>query len=118
MTTPRSDRNDRSVTVANVLRLLIGLWVLEAPLFYVPFGATYAAIWNQFVVGGAVVVLGAMRMVFVNETPAFRIAHLLLGVWIAASPWIFNYLTQDAAFWNSLISGTVIAVLATWSVVR
>ncbi|HVY82504.1 MAG TPA: SPW repeat protein [Steroidobacteraceae bacterium] len=106
------------LTLANALRLLTGLWLMEAPFVYARFDANAAPIWNNLIVGGCVVVLATMRLVFVREARAFRIAHLLLGVWIALSPWIFAYTEDRMYFWNSIGSGALIAVLATWSLVR
>jgi hypothetical protein len=106
------------LTLANALRLLTGLWVMEAPFVYAPLDANAAPIWNNLIVGGCVVVLATMRLVFVREARAFRIAHLLLGVWLALSPWIFAYTEDRMYFWNSIGSGVLIAVLAIWSLVR
>jgi hypothetical protein len=108
----------RQLTLANSLRLLLGLWVMDAPFVYAPLGISAATIWNDLIVGGCVVVLATMRLVFVREVGAFRIAHLLLGAWIAGSPWLFGY-TEDALyFWNSVVCGLAIAALAVWSLLR
>src|SRR4051812_45574003 len=45
----------RQLTLANALRLLTGLWVMEAPFVYAPLDANAAAIWNNLIVGGCVV---------------------------------------------------------------
>ena len=59
-----------------------------------------------------------MRLIFVREVRVFRIAHFMLGVWIALSPWIFQYTDDDVYFWNSIGSGALIAALAVWSLLR
>ncbi|MEP7242821.1 MAG: SPW repeat protein [Gammaproteobacteria bacterium] len=106
------------LTVANAMRLIVGLWVLDSPFLYPPLGVSPATVWNYFIVGGSVVVLAAMRLVFIGEAHAFRVAHLLLGLWLTFSPWIFNYVDDYLASWNSIASGTVIAILATWGLMR
>jgi len=123
-TDPREDglnpfrANTRQLTLANALRLLTGLWVMEAPFVYAPLDANAAPIWNNVIVGGCVVMLATMRLIFVREVRAFRIAHLMLGVWVALSPWLFQY-TDDLVYsWNSIGSGALIAALAVWSLVR
>jgi hypothetical protein len=108
----------RSFTLANLLRLLLGLWVLDAPFINAEFARETIIVWNQIVVGGFVVALAAMRMVFVREAGIFRWAHVALGLWMAASPWILDYVEDEAAFWNSLVSGVLITILAAWSLVR
>jgi hypothetical protein len=108
----------RQLTVANALRLLIGLWVMDAPFLYAPLDTSAATVWNDLIVGGCVVMLATMRLVFFREARAFRIAHLLLGAWIAASPWIFAYTDDRLYFWNSVAAGVLIAALALWSLIR
>jgi hypothetical protein len=94
------------------------LWVLNAPLLREELSAGDAATQSQLIAGGCVVTLAAMRFIFVREAGIFRWAHLLLGLWSLASPWIFDYVSDDAAFLNSTICGALLAVLATWSLVR
>jgi hypothetical protein len=106
------------ITVANTLRLLIGLWVLDAPFLSPALGNTAAIVWNDFLVGGTVAVFAAMRVVFVREAFIWRISHLLLGLWLTLSPWIFGYVDEYAASWNSIVSGVLIGSLATWGLMR
>jgi hypothetical protein len=108
----------RQLTLANALRLLLGLWIMDAPFIYAPLGISPATVWNDLICGGCVVMLATMRLVFIREARAFRIAHLLLGGWIALSPWYFQNTEDPVYFWNSLICGTAIAGLALWSLVR
>jgi hypothetical protein len=123
-TDPRDDginpfqSGSRQLTLANALRLLTGLWVMEAPFVYAPLDANAAPIWNNLIVGGCVVMLATMRLIFVREARAFRIAHVMLGVWIALSPWIFEYTEDGMYFWNSIGCGILIAALAVWSLFR
>jgi hypothetical protein len=111
----------RSFTLANVLRLLLGFWLLYVPML----GSELAggdladlAVQNQLFAGGCVIALAAMRIIFVREAGIFRWAHLLLGLWTIASPWVFDYFENDLAFWNSAVCGSLLALLATWSLVR
>src|SRR5262245_33057132 len=45
----------RQLTLANALRLLLGLWVMDAPFVYAPLGISAATVWNDLIVGGCVV---------------------------------------------------------------
>ena len=38
--------------------------------------------------------------------------NVLIGVWIAASPWVLNYRNVENAFYSSLISGLAVAGVA------
>jgi hypothetical protein len=108
----------RSFTLANVLRLVLGVWILYAPFMRDELSVSAATFWNHLVLGSCVIMLAAMRIVFVREAGIFRWAHLLAGFWMIASPWVFGYVTEEAAFWNSAVSGALMTALATWSLVR
>ena len=38
--------------------------------------------------------------------------NVLLGCWLIASPWIFGYTFNASGFWNSIVAGALIAILA------
>jgi hypothetical protein len=40
------------------------------------------------------------------------VANLVLGLWLAVSPWALSYTTETTPTWNALIVGIVIAVAA------
>lgn len=39
-------------------------------------------------------------------------AKVILGLWLAATPWILGYSGLTGALWSGLISGLIVAVLA------
>lgn len=41
----------------------------------------------------------------------------LLGVVLAAAPWIFNYSDEPAAMWTSLVLGVVVALVAAYDAI-
>jgi hypothetical protein len=38
--------------------------------------------------------------------------NVLLGLWIAAAPWVLGYQTIEPAFYNGIIAGLAVAVIA------
>jgi len=38
--------------------------------------------------------------------------NVLIGLWIAASPWVLNFRNVEYAFYSSLISGLAVAAVA------
>ena len=38
--------------------------------------------------------------------------NVVLGCWLIASPWIFGYVVSASAFWNSIVVGALVALLA------
>ena len=56
-----------------------------------------------------------MSMSTINEKLAARwkdAANVILGLWLAASPWFLSYATESIPAWNAHIVGLVIAVAA------
>jgi len=39
-------------------------------------------------------------------------ANVLLGCWVIASPWIFGYTINVSGFWNGIVAGALIVILA------
>jgi len=40
------------------------------------------------------------------------VVHLVLGLWLIASPWLLGYVATTAAFYNAIALGVIIAVVA------
>lgn len=38
----------------------------------------------------------------------------LIGIWIAVSPWVYNFSANTGALWNSVIFGVITLILAIW----
>lgn len=109
----------RSVTLPNLGRLLISLWVVNLPFGFAPEeGLAPGIVWNHAIVGAAVAALAVMRMLVVREVGFFRVAHLCLGLWLTLSPWILDFVEVDPTFTLTIAGGTLITLLATWSLVR
>src|ERR1044072_6118076 len=85
----------RSFTFANLLRLVLGLWVLNAPLLDEGLSPGELAAQNQLISGACTVLLAAMRIIFAREAGIFRWAHLFVGLWTLVSPWIFDYVDNS-----------------------
>lgn len=41
---------------------------------------------------------------------------LILGVWVFASPWIFDFSGINLALWSNVISGTLIIIFSLWRI--
>jgi hypothetical protein len=92
----------------SVINLLLGIWFIISPwlLGY----SSGAAVWNQFIVGVIIVVLALGRL----AAPSQRWMSTLAGIaalWAIIAPFILSYDTT-AAYWNEVIVGIVVAILA------
>ncbi len=54
---------------------------------------------------------------YASQAKAASGVNLVLGAWLVASPWIFDYSTLSAATWNSVMVGALIAVIGITRVV-
>lgn len=93
------------------LILLLGLWLIVSPWVYsYPQGSQQMI--NAIVSGLVIAVLAAFDL---YKTYFWAVVvNLLLGVWVAVSPWVLRLAEQSALMWNSVIVGIAVAVLALW----
>ncbi|MDI3294907.1 SPW repeat-containing protein [Janthinobacterium sp. 35] len=91
--------------------LLLGLWLLVSPwAFSYPEGSPQML--NALVSGLVIAVLAAFDL---YKTYFWAVVvNLLVGVWVAASPWILRLAEQRVVLWNELLVGIAVVVLALW----
>ncbi|WP_312436600.1 SPW repeat protein [Janthinobacterium sp.] len=93
------------------LILLLGLWLIVSPWVYsYPQGSQQMI--NAVVSGLVIAVLAAFDL---YKTYFWAVVvNLLVGVWVAVSPWVLRLAEQSTLMWNSVIVGIAVAVLALW----
>lgn len=93
------------------LILLLGLWLIVSPWVYsYPQGSQQMI--NAVVSGLVIAVLAAFDL---YKTYFWAVVvNLLVGVWVAVSPWVLRLADQSTLMWNSVIVGIAVAVLALW----
>lgn len=91
--------------------LLLGLWLFISPwaLGYVP-GSAIALAAN---VAGAVIALLAAFDLYKTYAWAVML-NLVVGIWVAVSPWVDALADRSAMMANSVIVGVAVALLALW----
>ena len=93
------------------LILLLGLWLIVSPWVYsYPQGSQQMI--NAVVSGLVIAVLAAFDL-YKSYFWAV-VVNLLVGVWVAVSPWVLRLAEQSTLMWNSVIVGIAVAVLALW----
>ena len=91
--------------------LLLGLWLIVSPwAFSYPEGSPQML--NALVSGLVIAVLAAFDL----YTTYFWavVVNLLVGVWVAVSPWVLRLADQRVVMWNELIVGIAVVILALW----
>jgi hypothetical protein len=93
------------------LILLLGLWFFITPwVFGYPIPSVQAS--TAFVSGAVIALLAAFDL---YKTYFWAVLlNLLLGIWVAVSPWVLGLAGNAELMWNSLIVGAAVAVLALW----
>jgi hypothetical protein len=95
---------------------LAGVWLVMAPyaLNYQDLTTGFDGFWNDIVVGVAVAVVAAIRMVTPIRTAALSLVHVILGGWLIIAPFVLEYhLVADAgrATWNDIVVGLIVVLL-------
>lgn len=91
--------------------LLLGLWLFVTPWVF-SYAIPSTASWNAFIAGAVIVLLAAFDL---YRTYFWAVVlNLLVGVWVAVSPWVLQLAGMRQIVWNELIVGIAVAVLALW----
>ncbi len=106
----------KTVKNMNWWMAVIGVWVAIAP-FILGYRGVGAALWNDLVVGIAVVVLAVASAMSESESPIKTMDWItaVLGLWLVLAPFILGYSAITAALWSDIIAGVVILVLSVWA---
>lgn len=93
------------------LILLLGLWLFITPwVFGYPIPSMQA--WTAFISGAVIALLAAFDL---YKTYFWAVMlNLLVGIWVAVSPWVLGMADNVELTWNALIVGIAVAVLALW----
>ena len=93
------------------LILLLGFWLIATPWIYAyPQGSSQMS--NAIISGIVIAVLAAFDL---YKTCFWAVGvNLLLGIWVAISPWVLQVADRRTVVWNELIVGVAVLVLALW----
>jgi hypothetical protein len=91
--------------------LLLGLWLIATPWVYAYPDAS-PQMTNALICGVVIAVLAAFDL---YKTYFWAVVvNLLLGIWVAVSPWVLRVADRHTVVWNELIVGIAVLVLALW----
>lgn len=68
---------------------------------------------NAYVLGGAIVLFGAVAMYAPSVWD--EIVNLLFGAWIIVSPFVLRFASDHAAAINAVIVGALIVAFSSWA---
>jgi hypothetical protein len=95
----------------HILMALGGLWFIFSPLVV---GEQFdsAGVWNNRSVGAIVALLAVLGLCSKKCCIPTRAALAFLGMWIAASPWVFGYSDRLGRLMSSIMIGLFIMFCA------
>lgn len=95
----------------DMLILLLGVWLAVSP-WVLGYASDSPQAINAYIVGIAMAALAAFDL---YKTYMWAVvANLLMGAWIAVSPWVPALADRGAMMTNSVIVGVAVVVLALW----
>ena len=97
------------------IELVIGLWLLFAPLALGFFNNPSAALVTILV---ATTVFFVSQLGIANQQPWEEWVNLIAAVVLIVAPWVLGYASVAAAVWNSVICGGLLVLLTVLTMVE
>lgn len=107
--TPRRDR--QSNAWQDWANLILGLWLFASPWLIHFTGATAAA-WNAWIFGAIIAILAAAALYEAQRWEEWT--NVVLGIWVAVSPWLLGFSGDQMTMWNALVVGILVLCIAGW----
>jgi hypothetical protein len=104
---------ETQIRIASALNVAIGFWLIYSG-FSVP-AIPLAVDWNHGVLGMLLALTAAFRLGRPDRYRTFAHLHVLLGIWLGASTFLWGYLGMREVAARDLILGVAVAVLGAWS---
>ena len=110
---PASEHTDpRTLQVLSGVTALLGAIIIAVPFLFV---ATETAVWNNVIVGAAILILAGFNFwrLSANRASYAGVAALvtLLGIWALIAPFIIE-MGSEALLWTTAIAGILVAAMA------
>jgi hypothetical protein len=110
--TQKSGNSNRWEDWAN---LLLGAWLFVSPWvlqFVVGTGSNASAAWNAWISGTVIAVIAVAALLQSQQWKEW--ANIVVGIWVAISPWVLGYTSLTTATSNAVIVGILTVCLAGW----
>ena len=101
--------------LASGLNILLGVWSILSPWAFDYASPSDGAAWSSIIIGFLIAFNGGLRCVATHEGCGPSRVNIVLGAWTILTPWIYDFSTEAARLWNSVIVGGAVVALAVWS---
>lgn len=95
--------------------IVMGFWLIAAPWIYGYVDGGGPGTWNNLIAGAMLSVFAYLRYRAPDSASTLSWINLLLGIWVALSPWMYGYTGDLARTFNNVTLGILIAAFALWS---
>ena len=93
------------------LMVLIGVWLIVSPMAFA-YPSDSAPAMNAFIAGAIMALLAAFDL---YKTYVWAVlCNILVGVWVAVSPWLVDVTRDPAMSWSLAVAGVATVVLGLW----
>ena len=96
----------------DVANLILGLWLVTSP-WVLSYTMEAVPTWNAVIVGVVIAVAATAALVAFHTWEEW--VNVALAVWLILSPLALGYASHATAFWNQLIVGAIVGLLALWT---
>jgi hypothetical protein len=93
---------------------LLGLWLVVSP-WVLAYADESTPAWNAAVLGAVIAIAAATALMEFQKWEEWITA--VLASWLIVSPWTLGFSELQAATWNQVGVGVLVAILALWSAV-
>ena len=98
------------------INLVLGAWLFASPWLMNYADALPNAAGNAWALGAAIVLLAAVAM---HMPKAWEEGvNILLGAWVAISPWVLGFTSNDEVTTNAVVVGGLVTLLAIWAMLQ
>ncbi len=98
----------------NWLNAVLGIWLILSP-FILGYADLSSAAWNGIIVGIVLAVVAGWVASARVASSAPKWFCFILGVWLIFSPFILGFSSRPVPYWNNLLIGIAVALLAAWT---
>lgn len=99
----------RRESLTDAANLLLGVVLFLSPSLF-GFVPEVAASWNAWLSGAAIAVLAIAALAIFAEWEEWL--NLVVGVWVAVSPWLLGFSAHATAMRVHLVIGVIVALVA------
>lgn len=103
------------LTIASGINAIAGIWLIVAPFLLGYSDDSDNALWNDVIIGIAILVIAAIRVFGAYRAAALSWLNAVLGAWLILAPFILDYSEHDTPLWNDIIVGVIVLVAGAWS---